>query len=290
MIDQCASRAVSNRRTVIPVKSGSSDQNELTLPVKQLSDVVEAFKAVVDLCASLAVSNRPTGSSDQDELTLPVEQFLDVAEVFEAVVDLCESLEILDQVTAAEFSKSQCEKLGVGYAEYDRARAVLALKYVIEFIMRVWPRPGVPTPFIKLRSALGDLDRGVVVPMLQVEQRRKSDPSGRMGVKTAAAATMSRLMETGLDRKEAARRVVNHLRRGGMTFGDRRSEESWQTVAAWRDQAVKAAKNAKDPLGECYREYLNDNPQLANGREQEREQFRRDILEKLLYATRYDDA
>jgi hypothetical protein len=213
-----------------------------------------------------------------------------MVEAFKAVVDLCESLEILDQVTAAEFSKSQCEKLGFGYGEYDRARAVLALKYVIEFITRVWPRPGVPTLFIKLQSALGDLDRGVVVPMLQVEQRRKSDPSGRMGVKVAAAATMSRLMEMGLDREEAARRVAKHLRRGGMTFGNRRSEEFWPTVAAWRDQAVKAAKNAKDPLGECYGEYLNDNPPPANVREQEREQFRRDILETLFYATRYDDA
>jgi hypothetical protein len=229
-------------------------------------------------------------SSDREDLILMLKN---VSEVFKAFADLCESLVVLDQVAAAEFSKSQCEKLGLGYGEYDRARASLALKYVIDFLMRVTSRDGLPTPLIKLWNALGDLDRGVVAPMLQVEQRSKSDPSGHMGLKIAAAATMSRLMETGLNRIEAARRVADCLNRGSMTFGDRRSKESWRTVAAWRDQAVKAtkSKSENDPLGEIYEDWLVKVIMPPPPDMLEYERYREGILEILLRATqRYDDA
>jgi hypothetical protein len=231
-----------------------------------------------------------SGSSDRKDSTVEdlILMLKNLSEVGGAFADLCESLVVLDQVWAAEFSKSQCEKLGFGYSEFDRARASLALKYVIDFLMRLTSRNGLPAPLIKLRNALGDLERGVVAPMLQVEQRSKSDPSGRMGLKMAAAATMSRLMETGLDRIEAARRVADYLSRGGMTFGDRRSKESWRTVAAWRDQAVKS-KSENDPLGEAYEDWLvkvimPPSPDML-------ERYREAILEILLSTTqRYDDA
>jgi hypothetical protein len=193
------------------------------------------------------------------------------------VVDLCDKLMALSEV---------------GAHESDRLKALFALDFVITFIMGVCPRDGLPTPLIKLRTALLDLEQGVAVPMLQAEQRNTSDPIGRTLLKGAAAATMSLLMKNGCRREEAARQVAAELRRGGMTFGDRRNREPWRTVADWRDQAVKAAKSKSENsiLALGYDGWLKKViiPPPTDIREQER--FRRGILKTLLSATRYDDA
>lgn len=215
--------------------------------------------------------------SVQDDLTLSVEQLAAWVEEFKAMADLLESLDALSQV-AVDSS--------------EREKALFALDSVITFIMRVCKREGLPTPLIKLRNALTDLENGVVVPMLRVEERNSFDPIGRTLLKSAAAATMSLLMKTGCCREQAARQVAAQLRRGRMTFGDRRSREPWRTVADWRDQAVKATKSKSEDslLGWGYEEYLKQViiPPPTDMREHER--FRKGILETLLRATRYDDA
>jgi hypothetical protein len=127
--------------------------------------------------------------------------------------------------------------------------------------------------------------------MMQVEQGSRSDPSGRTVLKGAAAATMSLLMETKVPREQAARRVAAQLKRGGITFGDSRHSEPWQTVAGWRAQAVKAIKSKSEDsgLGLAYQDWLTELFVPPPADEQEREQFRRSILKTLLKATRYDD-
>jgi hypothetical protein len=231
-------------------------------------------------------------STDQDAAVLTSVAEVFESEVLKAVYELYERLVALDQVRAAQYSKPESEKLKliiVDYDLYERGQSAIALDCVIEFLIRILPQHGWLSPIIKLRNALGDLDRGVTVPMLRVRQHNGSDPTGRMAVKSAAAVTMSRLMETRLDRKEAAQRVAACLRRGGMLLGDRRSKQDWCTVAAWRDQAVKAAKSKDDRLGELYKFWSAEMIMPPTGA-QEYERYRKGILEILLRITRcYND-
>ena len=200
-----------------------------------------------------------------------------IKEIIHATMDLIEDLKALDQKTVKE-----CP---------DRRRTIIALGIVIKFITRVRKRDALEAPLLRLQCALQDLDyRGIVAPMLQTEQRSNSDPLVRVLLKGSAAATMSLLMKTKVPRKEAARQVAIQLRRGGTTFGDRRGSESWRSVAAWRDQAVKAtkSKSRNRPLvASAYERLLAKTIVPADKREYA--QFRRDILEILFIATRYDD-
>jgi hypothetical protein len=232
--------------------------------------------------------------TDQDAALTTLTSLAEVfeSEVLKAAYELYERLVALDQVKAAQYSKSESEKLKliiVDYNLYERQQSAIALDYVIEFLIRILPFDGSLSPIMKLRNALGDLDRGVTVPMLRAGRHNGSDPTGRMAVKSAAAVTMSRLMETGLDRMEAAQRVAAYLCRGGMLLGDRRSTENWRTVAAWRDQAVKATKSKDDPLGKLHT-YWSETIIMPPTGAQEYERYRKDILEILLSITRrYND-
>jgi hypothetical protein len=202
-------------------------------------------------------------------------------EVLSAVEDLCEKLKILRDVVD-EYRGDLS----------DRERAKCALGFVIEFLGQVCATSGVPAPLIKLQNALNDLDRGVVVPMFRTELGNKGDPSLHVRAKGAAAATMTLLMATGIKRKEAARQVSAQLRCAKMSFGDRRTSEDWQTVAAWRDHAVKAikSKSEDDLLGESYKGWLSDVIVPPPTNEREYGQFRKGILKILLDATtRYND-
>jgi hypothetical protein len=215
------------------------------------------------------------------------------SEVLKALYELYEGLVALDQVRAAQsYSKSESEKLKLTIVDcdlYERYQSAIALDRVIEFLIRFLPFDGSLSPIIKLRNALGDLDRGVTVPMLRPRWHSGSDPTGQMAVKSAAAVTMSRLMETGLDRTQAAQRVADYLRRGGMLLGDRRSREAWRTVAAWRDRAVKATKSKDDLLGEFYKYWSAEIIMPPTGA-QEYERYHKGILEILLSITRrYND-
>jgi hypothetical protein len=202
------------------------------------------------------------------------------------VLELRERLLVLDQGRWAECSKSEFKQLIVDYGRYEREGALLALKYVIEFFKRISSCGEFPLPIVKLRHALRDLDRGVTVPMLRTAQHNRSDSTVRMFVKSAAAATMSMLMQTGLDRMESAKLVATCLRQGGMHLGDRRSREPWRTVAAWRDRAVKATKSTYDRFGNFYEYWSSTVITPPPPDVQEYERYRKGILEMLLNATR----
>jgi hypothetical protein len=95
-----------------------------------------------------------------------------------------------------------------------------------------------------LRAAAKQMThRDVVPPLFKLESRRsrRRDSSERERTKGAAAAAMSLIMDAGLGRKEAARRVAEELRRGGVKLGGRRQLDGG-TVASWRDQAKVAGR------------------------------------------------
>jgi hypothetical protein len=102
---------------------------------------------------------------------------------------------------------------------------------------------------------------------------------------------MSRLMDTGamdagLTTKEAAaRRVAECLRRGRVRVGDRRTKESWRTVAAWRDQAIKS-RSKNGFLGKLYESWARHLPRLPSN-VREYEQYREDVLGVLVIAVRH---
>jgi len=232
--------------------------------------------------------------TDQDAALTTLTSVTEVfeSEVLKALYELYERLVALDHVRVAQYSKPESEKLKliiVDYDLYERDQSAIALDCVIEFLIRILPQDGSLSPIIKLRNALGDLDRGVTAQMFRAKRHNRSDPTGRIVVKSAATVTMSRLMETGLARMEAAQRVAACLRRGGMLLGDRRSKEDWRTVAAWRDQAVKATKSKDDRLGELHKFWSAEMIMPPTGA-QEYERYRKDILEILLRITRcYND-
>jgi len=199
----------------------------------------------------------------------------DPDEALAAAIKLCENLAIANQ-------------LSVGRS--DRVRAAAALAFVITFILRVDQRGGLLTPLIKLRNALYDLEQGVMSPMFKVNRSggRDPDPIGRKMVKGAAAASMSLLMDVGLNRQEAAKRVAGVLQHAGMALGNR----SWRTVASWRDQAAKKAKSKNDnpfPGWHWYFKWTTAHQPPVAG-ELEREEFCKDLLASLESVVRYDAA
>jgi len=115
--------------------------------------------------------------------------------------------------------------------------------------------------------------------MLQAEKHSGADTSGRIIVKATAAAIVSMLMEAGCSREEAATQVAVRLHREGAKVG-RLATESWRTVAAWRDQATKAAKNQTALLGHVYKDCVDNMLPLPQG-EPEPEQRCRAALEWL---------
>jgi hypothetical protein len=311
LVDECVS-AVLNQYTVTQAESRSSDQNNLTPLPTQLVAAGEAFRAanLLGLCESIVQCR----ASNQNNITLPVKQLAAVVESYKSVIDLCASLTDLNERTVVQLkSRLSDEELAPFVEIYraaidllkhldalshvagdasDRSKAQAALDFVTTFITRLSKRDGLQTPLLKLSSALYDVDRGVVVPMLQAEQRTNSDPCGRTMLKGVAAATMSLLMKTGVPRIDAARQVANQLYRGGMTFGDRRTSEPWRSVAAWRDQAIKAikSKSVDNVLAEAYEGWLTEVIVPPPVDQQEYEPFRRSILKTLLRTTRFDDA
>jgi hypothetical protein len=160
----------------------------------------------------------------------------------------------------------------------DRCLAYWALEHIVTFLFHI--RVGAAIlPFVRMQEALLDLEKGVTAPMLQAEKHSGADASGRVIVKATAAAIVSVLMEAGRSREEAATQVAMRLRRDGAKVG-RLTTESWRTVAAWRDQATKAAKNQTALFGHVYTDCVDNMLPLPQG-EPEREQSCRAALEWL---------
>jgi hypothetical protein len=126
-----------------------------------------------------------------------------------------------------------------------RAAVIAALNAVYEFVdvgLEVVDEPELMTPLSALAAALADLERGITPPLLKPRRvhGHPRDPHGREMTKGAAAAAMSLLMDVGLGRVDAAKRVAKELQRLGVALEGDHHLLNWRTVASWRDQ-VRAA-------------------------------------------------
>lgn len=150
-----------------------------------------------------------------------------------AVVRLCDMLARAGEVRARR-------------PDMRRRAAIFAVNAVVKFVMRIDKQraPGLMASLLDVWEALVDLERGVVPPLFKLQSRRsrRRNSSDREMMKGAAAAAMSLMMDAGLGREEAARRVANELRHSGVKLGGRRQLDGG-TVASWRDQAKAAVQD-----------------------------------------------
>jgi hypothetical protein len=169
----------------------------------------------------------------------------------------------MTDVTAA--MKRLGEALADAKHTYDnspdgRKAALMALAGVCEFIetVDVFRERHLVNPLVVLGTALADLDKGAVAPMLQPRflGHRTPETSGRRYVKTYAAATMQILMDIGFPLRESAECVAGLLRYHGFSLPgrQRQREVRWFTVAGWREELKRAP--VEDQAAVAYREMI----------------------------------
>ena len=121
-----------------------------------------------------------------------------------------------------------------------RAGACHALCAVSEFL-RAFDEPleeHLANLLIVLSNALGDLDDGVVAPMLRPAKLSGGPPetTARGGLRATAVVTLECLRKTGMSQTEAAKLVARELnRRGVRPLRGRRRGITAETVIYWRD-------------------------------------------------------
>jgi hypothetical protein len=130
------------------------------------------------------------------------------------------------------------------HPDMRRRTAIYAIHAISGFFMRINRQQAINlmAPLDDVSEALRELERGNLPTLFKCKRKpaRPPDSFGRELIKGAAAAAMTFLMEAGLPRKEAARRVADELQRRGVKLGGNRHLGSG-TVASWRDQAKTAA-------------------------------------------------
>jgi hypothetical protein len=123
----------------------------------------------------------------------------------------------------------------------DASRSTVQRTLVaIESLLRTTFGANDPKPLIPLRRliyALHDLDRGTVVPLLAPQKinHRPRDSLLKEGLMAFAAACMELLIESGVRRKDAARRVAKYLHAKGYRSTRDRTITA-QNVEDWRDR------------------------------------------------------
>jgi hypothetical protein len=153
-------------------------------------------------------------------------------DVHAAIVRMCATLAKADRLWSSP--------------DNEREAAYLAITAVLDFIDRLDTDANWMMSFITLRAALVDLMAGrAAPPMLRPRKTRgrRPDSSGRMMTKASAAAAMSVLMNAGLTREKAARRVETVLRRDGVKLEGGALGQPWRTVAGWRDEISKMSEH-----------------------------------------------
>jgi hypothetical protein len=156
-----------------------------------------------------------------------------------------------------EASETLIQKLRDAVNELDcvagsqRRVAMFALNAVIEFFLsefKTEASKSLLVPLTRLNEALGDLDDGVVAPMLQPVPR----PAGRLReasewdtIRALAVFTSDQLHKTGLRRPTADLEVANILSNSGITLKRGRDPVTRQpksvtarTVGGWRETTV----------------------------------------------------
>jgi hypothetical protein len=136
--------------------------------------------------------------------------------------------------------------------------SMAALNAVVKFIDSTKELRGqlLETPFASLGGALADLEKGAVHPVIEprIVGGRPPDSTNRASLRGLAAAVMSILVQFGLSRREAAKKVAEVLCHGGFKLDGRR-QMTWQTVDQWRSQM--AAEDEEDPAVAAFRLMLS---------------------------------
>jgi hypothetical protein len=183
----------------------------------------------------------------------------------------------------------KCVRLACCVRDMRRKAAILAVNAFSQFVMYIDKRrtPGLIASLLEVSTALLDLERDVAPPLFKLKpsRSRRPEPSERQTMKGAAEAAMSLMMEAGVGREEAARRVADEHRRDGVKLGGNRHLDSG-TVASWRDQA-KAPAQDRTKFAAVYRLCMDGGvgpmaPRpLWSFDAQQREHFSRSVLAQL---------
>jgi hypothetical protein len=94
----------------------------------------------------------------------------------------------------------------------------------------------------ELRCSILELDNSVVGPTLRPKEfdHRPKDGYARQMIKIRSAVAMTILMENGLSREAAARKITGMLRDCGVTISEwSKGQLTWTAVANWRYQLRK---------------------------------------------------
>jgi hypothetical protein len=116
--------------------------------------------------------------------------------------------------------------------EKDSGRhgVIKALNVVTEFLLRFEDTHDHRLPFTYLLDALLSLDEGLVQPLLKQARRprggRSPVPPGIESCQGLAAATVQRLVDTGLNQKEAREKVAKVCRDAGIKPGRKGVDDS----------------------------------------------------------------
>jgi hypothetical protein len=220
----------------------------------------DEIRALVDRlaarCESKAFSNQPEVRRDMELAMHLLQHLLATGAMYEESAHIALAHLRVDDNEArpnlAAAVAGMCNILaGISEArarrpEMRRRASMFAIDAVIAFLVRIYKQRAPTEALLDVSSALLELERGVTPPLFRLEPTRSRPPDSidRVMTKGIAAAAMSTMMKAGLEREEAARRVADELRRGGVKLGGRRHLDGG-TVASWRDQA-KAAKGRTD--------------------------------------------
>lgn len=116
----------------------------------------------------------------------------------------------------------------------------------------------------KLADALWELNEGRTRPMLRATEHAKKPGQSSLHatIKGLAARAMSELMEAGISREKAARRVsaaLSEANKQGLAEGTRSPSVTWKTVAGWRDKVKEGPSESEAPTFRlAYQMNLND--------------------------------
>jgi hypothetical protein len=127
----------------------------------------------------------------------------------------------------------------VSTPDTDRSQAIAVLGSVINLIEAIAPPSArrVMDPLQQLRSALRELNFGIVVPMLRHRKiGGRQHTVARVSLRGLASGVMSVLMKVGLSRKESGQKIAAVLE------AKKFENVNWNTIAQWRDQVRSPSK------------------------------------------------
>jgi hypothetical protein len=128
-----------------------------------------------------------------------------------------------------------------------REGIIIACHAVARFIAVTHQNPLLVAPFLALRSALLDVEKGISNPILdpRVEIGKQSRSSIKKQISVVAAACLEALVADGDPLKEAASRVARHVLRW-RGIGDQRV--TFKTIMNWREHYRALPEDERKPF------------------------------------------